>query len=220
MREPRAGEPAPVKRSRPRDRDRSGPPKMPLGMPPGKAGRTEGRDARSASRETCQRRDMMTGRGAPVSGSPGKRPGPPVFRPRPPSPGQMMDQRAPPAPTELLVCVKCRRGRDVPEDARRPGQRLYDELAARDLPAGLTLRPVECLQNCDHGCSVALRGGARWTYVYGNLDEGAQPDMLLEGAALYHATPDGLIPWRARPEHFKRNCIARIPPMGDPEDFS
>jgi len=36
--------------------------------------------------------------------------------------------------------------------------------------------------------------------------------MLLEGTALYRAVPDGLIPWRSRPEHFKRNCVARIPP--------
>ena len=41
----------------------------------------------------------------------------------------------------------------------------------------------------------------------------SHPDMILEGAALYHQTDDGLIPWRQRPEHFKRNCIARIPPL-------
>jgi predicted metal-binding protein len=115
-------------------------------------------------------------------------------------------------PAELLVCVKCRRGPEVPEDERRPGRRLYDALAERDMPAGVALRAVECLQNCDLGCSVALRGGARWTYVYGNLDEATQADLLVEGARLYAETADGLIPWRARPEHFKRNCIARIPP--------
>ncbi len=36
--------------------------------------------------------------------------------------------------------------------------------------------------------------------------------MIIDGAARYHATADGLIPWRERPDHFKRNCIARIPP--------
>lgn len=117
------------------------------------------------------------------------------------------------APVELLVCVKCLRGEEAPEDGIRPGQRLHDAIAARGLPEGVTLRAVECLQNCDQGCSVALRGGPqRWTYVYGNLHETSHPDLLAEGASLYHATSDGLIPWRARPEHFKRNCIARIPP--------
>lgn len=123
-----------------------------------------------------------------------------------------------PAPTELLVCVKCRHGQDIPEDGERPGARLHAALSARGLPDGITLRAVDCLQNCDHGCSVALRGGNRWTYVFGNVDETSHSDMLAEGAALYHATADGLIPWRQRPEHFKRNCIARIPPaFSDPE---
>lgn len=115
--------------------------------------------------------------------------------------------------TELLVCVKCRRGQEIPEDERRPGQRLFDSIVEQDLPAGVTVTAVECLQNCDHGCTVALRGGDRWTYVYGNIDEVSHPDMLVEGAALYNETSDGLIPWRSRPEHFKRNCVARIPPL-------
>lgn len=123
------------------------------------------------------------------------------------------------ARAELLVCVKCRRGEEVPEGGERPGQRLYDALAARGMPEGVRLTAVECLQNCDHGCSVAFRGGpGRWTYVYGNLHEASHSDLLIEGAALYHAAADGAIPWRARPEHFKRNCIARIPPETPSED--
>ncbi|QJF51903.1 DUF1636 family protein [Roseobacter ponti] len=115
--------------------------------------------------------------------------------------------------TEMLVCIKCRRGREVPETETRPGQHLYDQLSAMDAPEGVRVRPVECLQNCDFGCTVALRGGNRWTYVFANVDEMSHPEMILDGAARYHATADGLIPWRERPEHFKRNCVARIPPM-------
>lgn len=114
-------------------------------------------------------------------------------------------------PTELLICVKCRAGQTVPDDARRPGQHLFDTLAARDLGPGILLHAVDCLQNCDAGCTIALRGGDRWTYVFGNVDP-AQADMIVDGAARYHATTDGLIPWRTRPEHFKRNCVARLPP--------
>ncbi|WP_113912760.1 DUF1636 domain-containing protein [Roseovarius dicentrarchi] len=118
------------------------------------------------------------------------------------------------APAELLVCIKCRRGRaDTGVDDRWPGQVLFDALAALPRPEGVRLTPVECLQNCDHGCTVALRGGARWTYVFGNVDEVAGAATIMDGAAQYHAQPDGLIPWRARPEHFKRNCVARIPPL-------
>ncbi len=118
------------------------------------------------------------------------------------------------APVELLVCVKCLRGGEATEDGERPGTRLYEGLRAGGMPEGVTLTPVECLQNCDYGCSAVMRGGAaRWTYVYGNLDEGSQIDLLRDGIALYRDASDGVIPWRQRPEHFKRNCIARIPPV-------
>ncbi len=114
--------------------------------------------------------------------------------------------------TELLVCVKCLRGHEAPEEGLRPGQRLFEALSAGPAPKGVTITAVECLQNCDQGCTVALRGGARWTYVFGNVDEVSHWSVILDGAARYHTTEDGLIPWRERPEHFKRNCVARIPP--------
>ncbi|MFD1342068.1 DUF1636 family protein [Litorisediminicola beolgyonensis] len=122
-----------------------------------------------------------------------------------------------PEPVELLVCVKCRGLRETPEDDRRPGVALYQAVLDGELPEGVTVTPVECLQNCDHGCTVAFRGGpGRWTYVYGRLDETADADLLREGAALYRDAVDGLIPWRARPDHFKKNCVARIPPLDAP----
>ncbi len=120
------------------------------------------------------------------------------------------------ADSELLVCVKCRKGQEGADDIR-PGQRLFDTLSRHALPEGLRLRAVECLQNCNAGCSVALRGGNRWTYVYGGLDAESDAPMLLDGAARYHATADGLIPWRERPDHFKRNCVARVPPLDFPD---
>ena len=36
---------------------------------------------------------------------------------------------------------------------------------------------------------------------------------MREGATKYAATPDGVVPWRERPDHFRKNCIARIPPL-------
>jgi len=120
------------------------------------------------------------------------------------------------APVELLVCTTCRRGQPTDADGPRPGAVLHATLADRDVPEGVTLRGVECLSNCDSGCSIVLRGGQdRWTYVYGNFDETTDADMILEVAGRYHDTPDGLVPWRERPVHFRKNCIARIPPVGD-----
>ncbi|MEL6296786.1 MAG: DUF1636 domain-containing protein, partial [Pseudomonadota bacterium] len=69
----------------------------------------------------------------------------------------------------------------------------------------MRLRSVECLSNCSRGCTIALRGPDRWTYVYGNLDPAEHAQTVRQGVALYRAAPDGLVPWRERPEHFKRN---------------
>lgn len=77
----------------------------------------------------------------------------------------------------------------------------------------MTVTPVECLSNCSRGCTIALRGADRWTYVYGALDVAQHLPTIREGIAKYRATSDGRVPWRDRPEHFKRNCIARIPPI-------
>ncbi|GGH32962.1 Predicted metal-binding protein [Cribrihabitans marinus] len=119
------------------------------------------------------------------------------------------------APVELLVCTTCRRGLPVEDDAARPGALLHAALAEAALPEGVHLRPVECLSNCDNGCSIVLRGGpSRWTYVYANLNEAHDVDTIVEGTTRYHATADGLVPWRERPVHFRKNCVARIPPIG------
>lgn len=125
--------------------------------------------------------------------------------------------RASSSDIELLVCVKCRgsNGAASGEDGEtRPGALLFDQLRATAAEDDVQVTAVECLSNCSQGCSVALRGGAhRWSYVYGNLDEGEHVDVIREGTRLYKNTSDGLVPWRERPEHFRKNCIARIPPM-------
>jgi predicted metal-binding protein len=146
-----------------------------------------------------------------VTGSPAHGPGPPVTRDGSLTIHETPDPR--PDGVELLVCMTCRQaGVDTPPDERREGALLHEALAAGALPEGVTLRAVECLSNCTRGCSVALRGPGRWTYVYGNL-AAADAEVVLDGAARYHATADGLVPWRERPEHFRKNCIARVPPL-------
>lgn len=119
------------------------------------------------------------------------------------------------APVELLVCTTCRRGLPIEDDAQRPGRLLHKALEDAGLPDGIDLKPVECLSNCDQGCSIVLRGGpTRWTFVYENLDETEHVDTIIEGVTKYLAAEDGLVKWRERPEHFRKNCAARIPPIG------
>ncbi|MFK7753202.1 MAG: DUF1636 family protein [Sedimentitalea sp.] len=117
--------------------------------------------------------------------------------------------------TELLVCTKCNMGQPVQDGVARAGTQLHDALTRSDLPEGIVLKPVECFSNCPRGCSIVLRGGAdKWTFVYGNLSVDLV-EILVDGASRYHSAADGLVPWRERPEHFRKNCISRIPPIGD-----
>ena len=72
--------------------------------------------------------------------------------------------------------------------------------------------PVECLSACSQGCSVALSAPGRWSYVYGRMTENDAAEILA-GAAAYANAPDGIVPWRERPTIFRKQSLARIPPM-------
>ena len=80
------------------------------------------------------------------------------------------------------------------------------------VPDGVSVVPVECLSACNQGCSVALSAPGRWSYVYGRLSDAHASDVVA-GAAAYGAAPDGLVPWRSRPEIFRKQSLARIPPI-------
>ena len=41
---------------------------------------------------------------------------------------------------------------------------------------------------------------------------GASAEMI-ERAAAYASAPDGIVPWRERPIIFRKQSLARIPPM-------
>lgn len=112
----------------------------------------------------------------------------------------------------LHVCITCRAGQ--PAEGEPPGAALASALA-RALalaPPGVTIRPVECLSACSQGCSVALSAPGKWTYVYGRLTAADAP-AILDGAARYAASADGVVPWRERPEIFRKQSLARIPPQ-------
>jgi predicted metal-binding protein len=120
----------------------------------------------------------------------------------------------------VYVCITCRRAGE-PDAEPRPGALLAEATARAAQGSDIAVRPVRCLANCTRGPSAAVRanGGTRsWTYVFGGL-EPAGADALIAGARLLAAAPDGLMPWRGRPEPLKRGLIARVPPLDFSEDL-
>jgi len=112
----------------------------------------------------------------------------------------------------LHVCITCKAGETVPEGADCPGTKLHAALVAAGAPDSVTIIPVECLSACSQGCSVALSAPGRWSYVYGRMTENDAADILT-GASAYANAPDGIVPWRERPTIFRKQSLARIPPM-------
>lgn len=112
----------------------------------------------------------------------------------------------------LHVCITCRAGQTVNEGETTPGARLHAAIIDVGAPEGVEVVPVECLSACSQGCSVALSAPGRWSYVYGRLSEIHAEDVIA-GAAAYAAAPDGIVPWRRRPEIFRKQSLARIPPI-------
>ena len=115
----------------------------------------------------------------------------------------------------IYVCTTCRRPED-PEDYPRPGAALAAATIALAESTGIKVQPLRCLANCKRGCSAVLRRPDAWTYVFGHLDPAADAPALVTGAQLLSQSPDGLMPWRGRPDALKRGLIARVPPL----DFS
>ncbi|KVK43157.1 metal-binding protein [Agrobacterium deltaense] len=118
----------------------------------------------------------------------------------------------------VFVCRSCRDEAD-PNAEPRPGSRLADAVIAKAEETGVTVRSVNCLANCKRGLSAVLRRANGWSYVFGGLTISDAED-LLTGARLLAAAPDGLMPWRGRPEPLKRGMVARIPPFDFTEERS
>ncbi|MEO6300113.1 MAG: DUF1636 domain-containing protein, partial [Paracoccaceae bacterium] len=89
---------------------------------------------------------------------------------------------------------------------------LYAAISALEVPDGVEVVAVDCLSACNAGASVALSAPGRWSYVYGRMTPENAADILA-GAAAYARAPDGLVPWRERPVIFRKQSLARIPPL-------
>ncbi|MGB0900867.1 DUF1636 family protein [Halocynthiibacter sp.] len=118
----------------------------------------------------------------------------------------------------LYVCTTCRAGLEIPEDGERPGEAMLNALNDIGAPDGVDIKGVKCLSACSNGAAIALAQDGKWTYVYGNLNKEEHLQDIIDGAAAYAATDDGIIPWRQRSATFKKHTLSRIPALGSNHD--
>lgn len=113
----------------------------------------------------------------------------------------------------IFICVSC-----TIEGARsdKPGQELLEQvshaIAARP-GCRAEVKAVDCLAVCKRPCTVALAGDGKWTYVVGDLSPDTNADDVIAAALSYGATANGIIPWKERPQSFRKGVISRIPPL-------
>lgn len=119
------------------------------------------------------------------------------------------------ASVNLFVCVSCRQAVAEGEGFTQPGRGLADAL--RDRLAGdadIRVTPVECLAVCNRPSTVALVADGKWTYLIGNIDSETHLDQIVDSARAYRLSDNGIIPWKERPEAFRKGVVARVPPLG------
>jgi predicted metal-binding protein len=111
----------------------------------------------------------------------------------------------------VYVCITCRAAGE-PDQQPRPGELLAAATERAAAGTEVEVRRLRCLANCTRGPSAAMRANGSWTYVFGGLDETCG-EALVAGARLLAGAPDGILPWRDRPEPLKGRLIARVPPL-------
>ena len=119
----------------------------------------------------------------------------------------------------IHICTSCRaEGEALEPRLERSGARLHaalTEAASAEGAPDVRIVPVDCMSVCKRPVTVGFSAPGKWTYVYGDFANEpleVSAAVILDGAARFAATTDGLIPWKERPQALKKGVIARLPP--------
>lgn len=116
---------------------------------------------------------------------------------------------------DVFVCVSCRKSDADGEGFHNPGRAFAASLQQRLAgEQSVVVTPVECLAVCNRPCTVAFSSPGKWMYLIGNLEGEAHVEQIAESARAYLASENGIIPWKERPEAFRKGVVARVPPNG------
>jgi predicted metal-binding protein len=123
------------------------------------------------------------------------------------------------APASLVVCSTCRFSAAAREDDQ--GQRggaifagqLRQALADHPCRDRLDIQTMPCLFACSSHCTAFLRSEGRLGYILGKFTPTADSAVaLVDFAAHYLASSDGVVPYASWPQGVKGHFLVRVPP--------
>jgi predicted metal-binding protein len=121
----------------------------------------------------------------------------------------------------LVVCSTCRLSKDARvDDQGRSGGELFGHALRAALVDHvcrdrIDIQAMPCLFACSSHCTVFLRSPQRLGYILGRFTPSHHDALaLLNYAAGYLATEEGVVPYKSWPEGVKGHFLVRVPPDG------
>lgn len=116
------------------------------------------------------------------------------------------------APCRISVCTSCKNK----ANGSRPGFDLIDQLQSA-ITGDASLKPrfevagVACMAACNSPCAVGFHGVGKATYLFGDLNPGADASDIISFAHQYMHLHDGWCSSVDRPGKLRKSTLARVP---------
>lgn len=121
-------------------------------------------------------------------------------------------------PVRLTVCTICTDTGTGSEAGIGGGGRLhgllYDRLTGHAAANAVEIDAYRCLMACPEGCVASVAQPGKIRYLLGRLPATDDKALeLLDFAALYHASPTGIVANHRWPGTLAMHFLGRIPPL-------